>query len=171
MITIDGGTGAISHNGVKFNKESDKMVDQWRIDDTSVTGTNIINSGWERCDDSTFVKIGTGMSESSGIFTFPQTGVYLIKMTFCYSSNGRSYVGVKIYATTNNSSYTDIADSYDGSVGGNQYSAGYTEAIFDCTDTSTHKVAIYGSTVDTSTMAGAGDKHRSGVTFIRLGDT
>ena len=169
MITIDGGTGKIMHNGL--NVASSPMVDQWRIDDTAVNGTNIINSGWERCDDSTFVKIGTGMSESSGIFTFPQTGVYLIKMTFCYSSGGRSYVGVKIYATTNNSSYTDIADSYDGSVGGSQYSAGYTEAIFDCTDTSTHKVAIYGSTVDAATMAGAGDKHRSGVTFIRLGDT
>ena len=147
------------------------MVDQWRIDDTSINGTNIISSGWERCDDSTFVQIGTGMSESSGIFTFPKTGVYLIKMTFCYSSSGKSYLGVKIYVTTNNSSYTEIADGYDGSVGGNQYSAGYVEGIFDCTDTSTHKCAIYGSSVSSATMAGAGDKHRSGVTFIRLGDT
>ena len=31
MITIDGGTGTILHNGVKFNKESEKMMDQWRI--------------------------------------------------------------------------------------------------------------------------------------------
>ena len=111
------------------------------------------------------------MTQSSGIFTFPQTGIYLVKMTFCYSSSGKSYVGVKIYATTDGSSYTDIADSYDGSVGGNQYSGSYTEAIFDCVNTTTHKVAIYGSTVDAATMAGAGDKHRSGVTFIRLGDT
>ena len=111
------------------------------------------------------------MSESSGIFTFPQTGVYLVKMTFCYSSNGITYLGVKIYRTTDGSSYTDIADSYDGSVGGNQYSGSYTEAVFDCANTSTHKVAIYGSTPSSATMAGADDKHRSGVTFIRLGDT
>ena len=169
MITIDGGTGKIMHNGL--NVAASPMVDQWRIDDTAVNGTGIISSGWARCNDNTFVKIGTGMSESSGIFTFPQTGVYLVKMQFCYSSNGISYLGVKIYGTTNNSSYTDIADSYDGSVGGNQYSGGYTEAIFDCTDTSTHKVAIYGSSASSATMAGADDKHRSGVTFIRLGDT
>ena len=30
MITIDGGTGTILHNGVKFNKESDKVVDEFR---------------------------------------------------------------------------------------------------------------------------------------------
>ena len=30
MITIDGGTGTILHNGVKFHKESDKMVQQWQ---------------------------------------------------------------------------------------------------------------------------------------------
>ena len=168
-VTIHADGRIVNSSGI--NVAAEPMIDQWRIDDTSVNGTNIIDTGWERCDDSTFAQIGTGMTQSSGIFTFPQTGIYLVKMTFCYSSSGRSYVGVKIYATTNNSSYTDIADSYDGSVGGSQYSAGYTEAIFDCTDTSTHKVAIYGSTVDAATMAGAGDKHRSGVTFIRLGDT
>ena len=169
MITIDGGTGKIMHNGL--NVAASPMVDQWRIDDTSINGTNIIDTGWERCDDNTFAQIGPGMSEASGIFTFPQTGIYLVKMTFCYSSSGISYLGVKIYATTDGSSYTDIADSYDGSVGGNQYSGSYTEAIFDCVNTATHKVAIYGSTPSAATMAGAGDKHRSGVTFIRLGDT
>ena len=168
-VTIHADGRIVNSSGI--NVAAEPMIDQWRIDDTPVNGTNIIDTGWERCDDSTFAQIGTGMTQSSGIFTFPQTGIYLVKMTFCYSSSGKSYVGVKIYATTDGSSYTDIADSYDGSVGGNQYSGSYTEAIFDCVNTTTHKVAIYGSTVSTATMAGAGDKHRSGVTFIRLGDT
>ena len=168
-VTIHADGRIVNSSGI--NVAAEPMIDQWRIDDTSVNGTNIIDTGWERCDDSTFAQIGTGMTQSSGIFTFPQTGIYLVKMTFCYSSSVKSYVGVKIYATTDGSSYTDIADSYDGSVGGNQYSGSYTEAIFDCVNTTTHKVAIYGSTVSTATMAGAGDKHRSGVTFIRLGDT
>ena len=168
-VTIHADGRIVNSSGI--NVAAEPMIDQWRIDDTSVNGTNIIDTGWERCDDSTFAQIGTGMTQSSGIFTFPQTGIYLVKMTFCYSSSGKSYVGVKIYATTDGSSYTDIADSYDSSVGGNQYSGSYTEAIFDCVNTTTHKVAIYGSTVSTATMAGAGDKHRSGVTFIRLGDT
>ena len=168
-VTIHADGRMVNSSGI--NVAAAPMVDQWRIDDTTVNGTGIISSGWARCNDSTFVKIGTGMSQSSGIFTFPQTGVYLVKMTFCYSSNGISYLGVKIYGTTDGSSYTDIADSYDGSVGGNQYSGSYTEAVFDCVDTSTHKVAIYGSSASSATMAGADDKHRSGVTFIRLGDT
>ena len=50
MITIDGGTGVILHNGVKFNKESDKMVDQWRLNaNTSITASTayFITSNWE----------------------------------------------------------------------------------------------------------------------------
>ena len=168
-VTIHADGRIVNSSGI--NVAAEPMIDQWRIDDTSINGTNIIDTGWERCDDNTFAQIGPGMSEASGIFTFPQTGIYLVKMTFCYSSSGISYLGVKIYATTDGSSYTDIADSYDGSVGGNQYSGSYTEAIFDCVNTATHKVAIYGSTPSAATMAGAGDKHRSGVTFIRLGDT
>ena len=161
--------GRIMHNGI--NVAAAPMVDQWRLNDTSIDGTGIISSGWLHCNDSTFAQIGTGMSESSGIFTFPQTGVYLVKMTFCYSSSGKHYLGIKIMGTTDGSSYSDIADSYDGSVGGNQYSGAYTEAVFDCANTSTHKVAIYGTTPSAATMAGANDKHRSGVTFIRIGDS
>ena len=42
MITIDGGTGVILHNGVKFNKESDKMYDEWRRTSNG-TGLSLIH--------------------------------------------------------------------------------------------------------------------------------
>ena len=37
-----------------------------------------ITANLERVDNATFGKIGTGMTESSGVFTFPSTGIYLV---------------------------------------------------------------------------------------------
>src|SRR5210317_1446528 len=54
-------------------------ADMFRL--TAVTNQNTdadITTNIERVDDATFSKIGTGMTESSGVFTFPSTGLYLI---------------------------------------------------------------------------------------------
>ena len=54
--------------------------DQWRINGTTNlvgNGTTTLTSDFER-NDTDFDKIGTGMSESSGVFTFGATGVYQI---------------------------------------------------------------------------------------------
>ena len=61
------------------------MADQWRLTaDNSMSSSdfNDITSNWERNDNSGFGQLGTGMTESSGIFTFPSTGIYLIKLVF-----------------------------------------------------------------------------------------
>ena len=46
------------------------MADQYRLT-SSVTGNGILTSNLERPDSSGFAKIGTGMTESSGVFSFP----------------------------------------------------------------------------------------------------
>ena len=54
-------------------------ADQWRVTTNfnSNSSAYLITSNWER-NDTHFDKIGTGMTESSGVFTFPSTGIYLI---------------------------------------------------------------------------------------------
>ena len=47
-------------------------ADQWRIT-ANHSGVADITANWERVDTDGFNHIGTGMSESSGIFTFPAT--------------------------------------------------------------------------------------------------
>ena len=49
---------------------------QWRLT-ADKTDNSDITANLER-NDTNFSVIGSGMSESSGIFTFPQTGIYLI---------------------------------------------------------------------------------------------
>ena len=51
-------------------------ADQWRVtSDFSPAG--FVTANWER-NDTNFDKIGTGMSESSGVFTFASTGIYSV---------------------------------------------------------------------------------------------
>jgi hypothetical protein len=53
-----------------------QVADQWRLA-TSFTGSaEPIASNWEQNDEASFTNIGTAMSESSGVFTFPSTGIY-----------------------------------------------------------------------------------------------
>jgi len=70
-------------------------ADQFRLT-TSITGTNAdISSNLERIDHSGAGSIGTGMTESSGIFTFPNTGIWLV---VCENS---TYFGSVIDASNN----------------------------------------------------------------------
>ena len=61
-------------------------MDQWRLT-TSFTSSGLpITSNLER-NDTNFAYVGTGMSESSGVFTFPSTGIYLIMYQINYRLN------------------------------------------------------------------------------------
>src|SRR5210317_502917 len=68
--TINVASGATNNLGIT-------MADQWRLT-TNLTGDQDPITNLERPDESYFAKIGTGMTESSGIFSFPSTGLYLI---------------------------------------------------------------------------------------------
>ena len=90
-------------------------ADQWRINsDLSVSSAGTFTSNWERVDTDGFAKIGTGLTESSGVFSFPSTGIYNISYDFLAYANGaaRTYFGVKILTTLDNSAYSDAAISY-----------------------------------------------------------
>tara|TARA_R100001129_G_scaffold132875_1_gene94369 strand:- start:2046 stop:2927 length:882 start_codon:yes stop_codon:yes gene_type:complete len=149
-------------------------ADQWRITSNHTPGGSaaIISSNWERVDTDGFGHIGTGMSESSGIFTFPSTGFYLININFWYAELTTDYIVGYIYTTTDNSSYGDAAGSVGSGDNTSKNNTGSMQFIFDVTNTSTHKVAFYalrhGSNAQ---IKGSSSTNQSAVSFIRLGDT
>jgi len=146
-------------------------ADQWRVTSNfSISGAGDIASNWER-NDNMFDKIGNGMTESSGIFTFPSTGLWRIVACFNANASNMQYIGVNIMGTTNNSSYVEIGQNYDSATGTSYFAAIVADVIFDCTNTSTHKVKFRYNTQGNTTFEGESSKQRSGVTFIRLGDT
>ena len=151
-------------------------ADQWRLSAnfTSSSGSGFITSNWERNDTTGFAKIGTGLTESSGVFSFATTGIYKIELSMmAYGDGGaRFYWGNGINTTVNNSSYTSSSMSYESSYTNAAYGTIYTAFIFDVTDTSTHKFKIFFETAGASTIWESDSSRQSNnLTITRLGDT
>ena len=186
-ITI-GGTNTSNvtfKSGVSFNNSVGiTEADQWRLtaDYTIVSAaTNeFLTANWERVDTDGYGTIGTGMTESSGVFTFPRTGIYFIQWTTaiaCSASSGNfRLIGSSIQTTVDNSSYGIASESF-GALSTNDYSnlSKVTNTCFfqfDVTDTSTHKVKFSVYSIGTDPFAqGNSGKNVTYATFIRLGDT
>jgi hypothetical protein len=152
-----------------------KEADQWRVTaNTAISGaSSVVTSNWERADNN-FGLIGTGMTESSGIFTFPQTGIYKIdwKVMAVSTSGGADYTGGDIqYSTDNFSSSNNIAAAYNSMDGTSAYIGADMTFIFDVTNTSTHKVRFRFISNGTVNFEGNTDRNWQVATFIRLGDT
>jgi hypothetical protein len=132
-----------------------------------------ITSNLERCDDASYAKIGTGMSESSGIFTFPSTGLYQVRFTgYAQCAADDNVIGY-IKGTTDNSSYDNLAVwviSGDGSTYG--AANGVMECFFNVTNTSTHKIKFNLLSIGGgSSVAGSTTENTTFMTFVRLGDS
>ena len=150
------------------------QASQWRLTTSFTGGASPISSNWEETDNK-YSRIGDAFSESSGIFTFPETGIYLITFQGRNNYNGAyAYYEVIINGSDDNfSSSNIIAGNTTSNAGGaNRYSGAFTTALFDVTNTSNDKVSFRIAT-DQSSVTTAGDttSTMTGATFIRLGDT
>ena len=172
-------TDMLANNAVTSAKASGisglSMVDQWRItSEYQVSSFSYITSNWERNDSTGYDKIGAGMSESSGEFSFPSTGIYVVRIVISWyaSGGGVNYNRVGIYTTPDNSSYSEQAFSWSGVESSSQYNNMSAEIIFDVTNTSTHKVKFQtGASNTRPRVRGETTYNTSYATFIRLGDT
>ena len=172
MITIDGGTGVILNNGVEL--ASEKMVDEWRVNASKEHGSGVVavTEYWER-NDNNFALIGKSMTESSGVFSFPITGLFLIRAQINFFSNGgaRAYQGCLLEGTTDNSTYVSIGGNYASVGDTNYYTGSAAYCVFDVTDTSTHKVRLRTNLPGSATVQGSTDYQRTAIHFTRIGST
>ena len=151
-------------------------ADQFRLTTNFTGDASPLSSNLERVDTGGWDKLGTGMSVSSGIFTFPSTGIWFVKFRVNTVYNGQNrYCTAAIQVTTDNSSYANIAASDAGmenSSGGNIYQNTLVETLIDCTDTSNVKVKFNLDNEDNSTtVVGSSTVTYTNMMFIRLGDT
>ena len=173
MITIDGGTGIIRRNGTEV--ASPKMSDKFLLSDNISTGYNgdIIN--WQRPSITNALEgsIGENMSVSSGIFTFPSTGYYLIVGQFLwwFQSTSDQAANIFLKTTHDNSTYIDYANSWTGDNStSNEYTMCSLNATLKVTDTSNQKAKFTTSSVANTTVLYAGtDMVRTFVEFVKLG--
>lgn len=148
------------------------MADQWRLTANFTGDANPIASNLERNDNPSFGYIGTGMTESSGIFTFPETGIYQVEFVATLARvSTDAIVNFQIEGTTDNSSYSILSRNFSHTgTTASSYSEITTSSFFDVTDTSTHKVR-FGVSSSSQNVVGSSTQNSTYMTFIRLGDT
>jgi hypothetical protein len=149
-------------------------MDQWRITSNVTSDANPISANLERVDDASFTKIGTGMTVSSGIWTFPETGIWQIFLKFTiYNNNSGDQHGIEIHASTDGGSNWDQIGGCNAGApsAGNTANTGFTSAFIDVTNTANVKVKFQVNSISLGWVSGETDQTASGFTFIRLGDT
>ena len=159
------------------------VADSWRLT-TNITSTTEANitSNWVRNVTNAqsggyfhMGAIGSAMTESSGIFSFPSTGVYLVKFYCTADTNNSSnrFFEANIFASRDNFSSSQmfargLGNMYNST--NRTYFTASSEGLFDVVNTSTHKVRFGYSTGNNVTISGT-SYNLTYVTFIRLGDT
>ena len=165
VTVAKGGTGLTSgfKNGIT-------EADQWRMTADLSSNTNPISANLERVDNTGFGKIGTGMSVSSGIWTFPSTGLWKIEAFFTgiiASGDAQIVCNIRTYIS---STATDVAQAFIGS--SSDYDSAMTSFLYNVTDTSTHQLTFRVSSVASGGyLRGDTDKNETHFNFIRLGDS
>ena len=166
-----------------FGVQGITMVDVWDLNGVIGMGNDTettITTKWTRANDYNGV-IGSAMTvdNSTGIFTFPSTGIYSVLFHLTLYNNHNSvarYAFARIKATTNNSAYATRSQAGDNSVAnsGYVYQSLRAQYIMDVTDTSTHKLyftAVHDAPSTINGDASADSNLHTYVMFMRLGDT
>ena len=144
------------------------MIDVWNLT-SAHSNSGDITSGWARMNTDSPGLIGTGMSEASGIFSFPSTGIYVVEFTVCMSSGGSdTTIQADIKVTTDNSTYSSSGQGKSETGGGKVQM--FMKTLFDVTDTSTHKVVFNVSSFSGSLEVEAGS-NLTAVYFTKVGET
>ena len=168
-ITLPASTGtvALTTSGIT-------QSDLWYLTaNFSQPGSNtetFITTNISRTAISAISGVGSGMTQSSGVFTFPATGQYFVIFNLSGNATNVSsrYVANNIYYTTNNGSSYSSSGTYSSLWYGNAvYFQNYNTMLFNVTDTTQCKVKF--SLVSESALTVSA--YATYFQFIRLGNT
>jgi len=157
-------------------------ADTWRLNDSygNTDGSTLIQDPIQnnlvRINQSIQGYLGTGMTVSSGIWTFPSTGYWLVIAQVCMNgiaSRESRYNGVTIMGTTNNSSYVDLSRGYTmfEDYTTSRFMTFTISTVCDITNVSTHKVKFKSTTLNDTRVIGDTDEEQTSFKFIKLADT
>ena len=195
-ITGDDADTGISFPSANTIKFSTNGVERISITDAGISGTGIsagitMAQRWVFTSDVAFgssfgiissnlsarsASIGSSMTQSSGVFTFPTTGIYKISFYGIWldTAAANDYLGQIIEISTDSGS--NFAQATTGWVEGsiNRYASQTVSCFFDVTNVSTHRARF------SAQSQGNGNAKMFGspstvdynfLEFIRLGDT
>ena len=155
--------------------------DTWKLTaifDATSAATDFITGNLARVT-TFFEKIGTGMSVSSGVFSFPSTGKWEVQAFFVGDHTSTDNIfKLGMFGTTNNSDYNEIVNSRammlpPPNSNGYHWNASFAY-LLDITDVSNQKIKFGITTADANlSLDGATNTELDGTyfNFKRIGDT
>ena len=169
-ITNDGVNGlSIASNG-RVTMANTTQIDMWRLTANFSTNSATV-TGWEQPDHATHANAGTSMSESSGIFTFPNTGLWKVSAVLFFNgaSGDTSYGCILQISTDTGSSFSPIADAYEA-----QNAQGHASLmdLINVTNASTFQLKLVTAGFNSGTnLAGETNRNRTTLIFERITDS
>jgi len=145
-------------------------ADFWRLTANLSSNTNPIASNLERVDDASFSKIGTGMSVSSGYWSFPSTGLYEVTATMNSTGASADNHIIRIHVTTDNSNYDPVSNVVSASTD-SQHEQASCFAFVNVTNTTNVKLFFEATSIGSGSIQGDTDVNYTCFKFIRLGDS
>ena len=152
------------------------VVNTWRISSAEKhEGTDaVITSDWEENDTTGYGKIGSSLTNNSGVFSFPAPGMYYIishwRFLIGTAADASANVSLEITTDGTNFAHANIMTVGDGGGSYRQHASG--DFFFDVTNTSTHKIRFSTHSMSgNSRLLGDSNENSSYFTAIRLGDT
>ena len=151
------------------------QASQWRLTTDFTGGATPIASNLEEVDTGGYARIGSAMTESSGVFSFPVTGIWYIEFWTRFGYDGSSrFVVSYIYTTVDDGTWVQCTESGDNisTVSGARQAYTRSAFVFDVTNVSTHKCRFHVGMADASvSTTGNSTYTQTGMSFLKLGDT
>lgn len=171
VLTLPDEAGTVlTSGGSHLMVDSYYMTSSQTLTDTSQVIGLDDGMTWTHDTNSYFGSIGTGMSESSGTFTFPSTGIYKITAQLSMDSDGSdSNVYASLQASSDGgSAWFPIRYSSDYSTTNGQNTSHPIVDFYKVTDTANDKVRLQFAGATGATAVGA--RFYTYVIFERVGD-
>ena len=143
------------------------VFDQWYLNANHTTNGDSDLTAWGQVAWTGAGRVSS-MAVSSGIFTFPQTGLYKVTFQFATRSDASDIMTGQIHVTTDNNAFNQIA-SIDGGDTGSTNGSATGSAFINVTDVSNVKVKFRATSMDTdSYVHGHSTVTRTSVMFERV---
>ena len=163
--SIDGSLGITSASQLRLTSDIT----------TGSLSSGIITGTWELNDTTGYSSIGTPVTQSSGIFTFPSTGIWQVtfNLSLYEDTGGTDNITLQIIGTRNNfSSDNDQVEQFTSVIDPYSNASLQGQVIYDVTDTSNDKMKFgVSGLISGNYIKGNTNKNSTYVTFIRLADT
>ena len=176
--SITGALAAVDGSALTGISAGITSASQLRLTSDITTGSlssGIITGTWELNDTTGYSSIGSPVTQSSGIFTFPSTGIWQVTFNLALyeDTGGTDTITLHIMGTRDNfSSDNDQVEDYTTVIDPYSNASMQGQVIYDVTNTSNDKVKFGVSSINSGNyIRGNTNKNSTYVTFIRLADT